>query len=577
MPHDPMRRLLRHLMRAFGAAAVVTLFVNLATLIVPIYDMILYDRILQSRNMDSLTVLSVSCALGLVIFGVLEFVRNCLYLVMGDRVARRLNIPTLAAAIAKTLDGQASAAAQAMRDLNDLRGFVTSQAAAIPLDLLWTPALLAVLFLLHPLYFAFGLGSAALLFAISVATDLATRKRLIEANQASTGAINQLAQVLRNTDLLDGMGMLPAVARRWQRRQERIGFELDRATRHGKAFAAVARTCRLTMQGGIIALGVILVIRREASPGSMMGANLIVAKLLLPFDQLVTGWRQWMFALAALRRVRQLHAQAPRRAAPAAAAALASVPALALAPTAPSGLVVDRLAFTPPGGMHPVLDDVSFDVRPGEVLAIVGPSAAGKSTLARLMVGLFAPTAGSVRLDGIEVTVWDRTAFGQAVGYVPQSVALLDGTVFDNIARMTEADPQAVVEAATQAGIHDMIGFLPQGYATRIGGTGHALSGGQRQRIALARALFGAPRFLVLDEPNANLDHLGEQALAETIATLRLRKTGVVLVTHRPALLEVADTLLVLKQGRVDRYDPTEQREAVALPAEPVLLGRAVP
>jgi ATP-binding cassette subfamily C protein len=399
-----------------------------------------------------------------------------------------------------------------------------------------------VLFLLHPVYGWFGLGCAALLFLVSLATDLVTREPLAAASTAASNSVNDLAAVLHNTDLLDGMGMLPAVARRWQRRQNRTAFALDRASRHAKAFAALAKTLRLLMQGGVISVGVVLVIKGVASPGSMMGANLIIAKLLQPFEQLVSGWRQWVFSLAALHRVRDLLAH-PRACGDAAS------------PSQVSGAVEIRsLRFIPPGRDRAVLEDISLTIAPGEVLAIVGPSAAGKSTLARMIVGLFPPSAGSVCVDGIEATAWDRTAFGRVVGYVPQSVALLDGTIFDNIARMAEADPAAVVDAAHLAGVHEMIGRLPLGYGTWVGGKGYTLSGGQRQRIALARAVFGGPRLVVMDEPNASLDQAGEEDLARTILALKSRGTGVVVVTHRPALLAVVDTLLVLKQGRVQHY-----------------------
>ena len=541
MTLDPTRRMLRELGLAYGGAAVISVFVNLALLIVPIYTLILYDRILSSRNMDTLTALSIGCIGGMILYGILEFLRSSLFLVMGDRVARRLNLPTLQAAIARTLDGQGSSAAQAMRDLNELRGFVTGAAAAIPLDLLWSPVLVFVLFLLHPLYGWFGLGCAGLLFGISLATDLVTREPLSAAATAANSSVNDLAAVLRNGDLLDGMGMLPAVARRWQSRLNRTNATLDRASRHARAFGAVAKTLRLLMQGGIISLGVVLVIRNQATPGSLMAANLIVAKLLQPFEQLVGGWRQWMFALAALRRVRAVLSHRSTRLG-------------ALVADGSGSVVIDGVSFTPPGRDRPVLEDISLTIAPGEVLAIVGPSAAGKSTLARLIVGLFPPTHGAVRVDGLDSTAWDRAAFGRVVGYVPQSVALLDGTIFDNIARMDEADPARVVEAANLARVHEMIGRLPLGYATWVGGNGYSLSGGQRQRVALARAVFGGPRLVVLDEPNANLDQAGEEDLAQAILAIKSRGTGVVVVTHRPALLAVVDTLLVLKHGRIQHH-----------------------
>jgi ATP-binding cassette subfamily C protein len=538
------RALRRDFAVAFGAAALMTLFINLGMLFVPIFDMILYDRVMTSKNMDTVTMLAIGCIVGMGIYGIIEFLRACLFMTMGDRLARRLNIPTLEAAIAASLDGATSAAAQAMRDLNELRLFVSSAACAIPLDLLWSPALFLVLFLLHPAYGVYAVVCAFLLFILSLLTDLATRRHLNAGNAANVKTLNDLANSLRHVELLDGMGMLPAVARRWQRTQAATLENLDAVTRKAKGFASVAKILRLFMQAGIIVIGVLLVLRQEASPGSMMGANLLIAKLLAPFDQLVSGWRQWCFAWGAWQRVAALLQRNAER--------QRSTPES----TGPGRLVVAGLGFTPPGAGRAVLDDVSFIVEPGEAICVVGPSGAGKSSLARLIVGVFAPTTGRILLDGHSTVAWEREDFGRQVGYVPQSIALLDGTIFENIARMRDADPAEVVAAATKAGIHDMIGRLPQGYSTYIGSSGFALSGGQRQRIALARALLDAPKLLVLDEPNSNLDHEGEKMLILAIRAAKRAGASVIVISHRLAILEAVDKVLTLKSGRVESFVP---------------------
>lgn len=544
---DLLGRIRRELVRAFAFAGIVTLFVNLGLLFVPIYDMILYDRLMQSKNMDTITILTLGVAFAMVIYGALEFCRSAIFVVMADRLARRLNLPALEAAMRKSLEGSSSVAAQAMRDLNELRLFVSGSAAAVPLDLLWTPALLLVLFLLHPAYGLYGLGCAAFLFLLSLLTDLSTREDLVRANGATAKSLNDLSAAMRNTELLDGMGMLPAVAQRWSRRQHRLLGDLQRASRRSKALATAAKTARLAMQGGIIALGTVLVLRYEASPGSMMGSNLLVAKLLLPFEQLVSGWRQWVSVLAAWGRVRDLVGDAQRRS------------GHAVPDRVEGRLALDRVSFTPTGAERPVLHDVSFAVAPGEAIGIVGPSGSGKSTLARLMVGVFTPTSGEIKIDGVSTRDWDRAALGQHAGYLPQSVSLLDGTILENIARMQDGDPAPVIAAAAQAGVHDTIGRLPEGYSTWIGGAGYALSGGQRQRVALARALYGAPKLLVLDEPNANLDHVGEQSLVETVEAAKRAGKSVVLITHRPTILAAVDRVVMLKQGRVEAIRRTEE------------------
>jgi ATP-binding cassette subfamily C protein len=536
----------RELIRAFVFAGIVTLFVNLGLLFVPIYDMILYDRVLQSKNMDTVTMLTIGVSVAMVIYGALEFCRSAIFVVMADRLARRLNLRALEAAIKKSLEGSSSVAAQAMRDLNELRLFVSGAAAAVPLDLIWTPALVAVLFLLHPAYGVYGLLCAAFLFVLSLITDLSTREDLVRANGETAKSMNDLSAALRNTELLDGMGMLPTVARRWSQRQQQTLDDLKRATRRSKALATTAKAARLAMQGGIIALGTILVLRYEATPGSMMGSNLLVAKLLLPFEQLVSGWRQWTSALAAWGRVRDLVGAAPPDS------------GHTMPDRIEGRLVLEHASFTPAGATKHLIADVSLAVEPGEAIGIVGPSGSGKSTLARLMIGIFAPTTGAIRLDGVATSEWDRTALAQHAGYLPQSISLLDGTILDNIARMQDSDPAQVIAAATQAGVHDVIGRLPEGYSTWIGGAGYALSGGQQQRVALARALFGAPKLLVLDEPNANLDHVGEQSLVETIEAAKRAGAAVVLITHRPTILAAVDRIVMIKEGRIEAILRTE-------------------
>lgn len=567
----PLRRLRTELITTFAIAGVITLFVNIGLLFVPIYDMILYDRVLQSKNMDTLAVLTIGVAVSMMIFGSLEFCRASIFVILADRVARRLNLPTLEAAIRKSLQGAASTAAQAMRDLNELRLFVSGSAATVPLDLIWTPALLVVLFMLHPAYGVFGLLCAGFLFLLSLITDLSTRAELVRANGETAKGLNDLSAALRHTELLDGMGMLPDVARRWNRRQGATLDHLRRTTRRSKALMSVARTSRLLMQGGIIALGTILVLHGEASPGSMMGANLLIAKLLQPFELLVVGWRQWISALSAWCRVRDLLGEPKRGSGEARPDQIAG------------RLTLEHVSFTPPGAAKPVLEDISFAIEPGEAVGVVGPSGSGKSSLARLIVGVFTPSAGEISLGGIPLASWDRTALGRHVGYLPQAIALLDGTVLDNIARMQEGEPLHVIEAATAAGIHDLIGRLPEGYSTWIGGTGYALSGGQQQRVALARALFARPKLLVLDEPNSNLDHIGEEALVETIVSAKRRGAAVLLITHRPNVLAAVDKVVVIEGGRITRivsaddYFATIETRIEAPKPDPRLPGRLVP
>ena len=557
-----LNRLRAELVGALAAAAVVTVFVNLGLLIVPIYDIILYDRVMPSRSLDTVAMLTVICVLGMALYGAIEYCRGLIFVVIADRIARRLNIPALQAAIGRSLGGDSAMAGQALRDLNELRLFASGPAAITPLDLLWTPVLAGVLFLLHPHYGIFALFCAASLIALSVLTDVATRHDLMRGNDSEAADLNQLAAALRHNELIDGLGLLPDLTRRWLRRQRTQAIRTAAAARRAKRLLAVARAARLAMQAGVMALGVILVLRHEASPGSVLGAGLLIARLLSPFESLLGAWRQWVSATAAWRRTGALltgmQAEPPRN----------------LPERIEGRLVVDRVSFRPTPDAAPILQDVSLTIAPGEAVALTGPSGAGKSTLARLVVGLFAPTAGSVCLDGIPVTDWAREEFGRHIGYLPQAIGLLDGSVLDNIARMQADDPAFAVEAAARAGVHELIGRLPEGYATWIGDTSPALSGGQRQRVALARALYGDPRLLVLDEPNSNLDHDGEQALILAIEAARRRGAAVLLITHRTAVLAAMDRVLELREGRIvplaDPESKSAGRAARALDTAPI-------
>lgn len=554
--HDLLHALRRRFVQGLLYAAFLSFFLNLLQLTVPIYMLQLYDRVLSSQSLDTLVALTVIAVGGLTVAGILDFIRARVYAVLGDGLARRLNVPALQAAVMETLRRRSAHTQQAIRDLNDLRLFVTGNAISVPLDALWVPLFLAVLFLLHPAYGLVALAAAAVLVAFGLAAELASRRPLAAANEAAAQSFAEIGAAVRHAEVIEAMGMLPALARRWERAQNRMLVLLNQGSTSARALASASRSARLGMQIAILATGAVLVIEREATPGSMIAASIIMGRMLLPFEQLVDGWRQWVFALSALRRVRELLSKGDggRQTMP--------------LPRPEGRLVVDRLVFVPPGHDRPVLKGISFALEPGEVLGVIGPSAAGKSTLARLLVGIWPPTAGGVYLDGHSVYQWERANFGQYVGYLPQSVSLLDGTIRENIARLTEADPHEVVAAARRADVHEMIGRLPFGYDTEIGDGGYGLSGGQRQRIALARALFGDPCLIVLDEPNANLDHDGEQALLKAIAEAKQRGATVVLIAHRPSIIQVVDKLLVLKDGAIDQFGPrTDIIQSVTGPA----------
>jgi ATP-binding cassette subfamily C protein len=532
-------------------AGVLSGVINLMQLTVPLYMLQVHDRVINSGSIDTLVMLAVIAVAALVLFGILDFVRALTFQVMGAIVLRRLNLPVLEASVAASMGRAGGRAGQAIRDLNDIRGFIAGSAIGVPLEAVWCPLFLAVLFAFHPVFGLVALVSAAALVTLSLVSDVLTRRALNRANEASIDGAAEVAASLRHAEAIEAMGMMPALARRWRGAQLRTLDLLDIGSRRGRAMASVTRVWRYLMQMAAISAGAVLAIQHEVTPGTMVAASIIMGRMLLPFDTMVDGWRQWVLAMAAWRRVRELlETEAPNR---------ETTPT----PRTQGTLRVDRVVYAPAGSEVPVLKGLSFELEPGEVLGIVGPSAAGKSTLARLLVGVIKPTTGGVYLDGHNVYLWERGSFGDMVGYLPQSVSLLDGTLRDNIARMREGeDPRLVLDAARMADVHDLVGRLPLGYDTVIGEGGYGLSGGQRQRVALARAVYGRPRLLVLDEPNASLDAEGERALMRAIEAMRADGAIVVLIAHRPSIMQVADKLLVLQDGRAAQFGP---RGAVAV------------
>jgi len=544
-PADP-RTLARDGRRVFVAgiiyAALLSGVITVLQLTVPLFMIQVHDRVVNSRSYDTLTMLILLAGGALILYGVLEFIRAVTFQAVAGEMIRRLNLPVIRSALSASLETGSSRATQALRDLSELRAFLTSSAMAAPMEALWCPIFLVVMFLLHPLYGLLGVVSVVVMFAMSLLSDLSTRSLLKEANGANIENIARIGSTLRHAEAIEAMGMLPALARRWCAGQHDAADLLNAGYVRGRGLHAAARVVRLGLQVAALSLGAALVIEEATSPGAMIGATIILSRLLGPVDSLTDNWRSWVFAMASWGRIRELLETS------------ASARETAPTPRCEGNLEVERLIYAAPGSEVPILKGLTFSLSPGEVLGIVGPSAAGKSTLARLLVGVVRPTAGGVFLGGHNVFLWERGSFGDMVGYLPQSVSLLDGTVRDNIARMRDSDPREVIAAARAAGVHEMIGRMPLGYDTPVGDGRFTLSGGQKQRIALARALYGRPRLLVLDEPNANLDAEGEQALMAAIDAVRRDRGIVVMIAHRPAIMECADKLLVLQDGRIAQF-----------------------
>jgi ATP-binding cassette subfamily C exporter for protease/lipase/ATP-binding cassette subfamily C protein EexD len=431
-----------------------------------------------------------------------------------------------------------------MRDVGSLRALFAANGLIAIFDTPWVVVYVLVIWMFHP---SLGIGaalSALLMLGLAWLNDRFSRSALENLQKEGRRGSHYVESSLRNAEVLQALGMTQRLLARWRTQQTRIAALQTSASRSTVAFTALTKSVRQTIQIAMLSLGAWLVLTQEASGGIMIATSILLGKAVQPVEQLVASWKVLTEARAAYRRLAELAKEFE-----------GGEPRVSL-PVPEGRLAAESLSYRPPGAETQVLSNIVFALAPGEALAIVGPSAAGKSTLARLLTGVWAPSTGHVRLDGVDVAYWPREQLGPQIGYVPQDVELFDGTVADNIARLDKVDSEQVVAAAQRANAHDMILTLPQGYDTPVGEQGSRLSPGQRQRIALARALYGKPQLVVLDEPNSNLDGAGEAALAHSLGGLRNAGVTTVVITHRPSLIAHVDKIMVLGAGRIQQFGP---------------------
>jgi ATP-binding cassette subfamily C protein/ATP-binding cassette subfamily C exporter for protease/lipase/ATP-binding cassette subfamily C protein EexD len=538
---DPWRSALRGLGGGLAAALLSSFALNLLMLAVPLYSQQLFDRVLGSGHVETLVLLSLVTGLALATLGLFEMVRASLLARTASRFEQVLARPVVEAAARR--GGPASSG---LRDLAQLRAALTGPAATALFDAPWLPAALLGVWILHPRLAALTAASAATLTLLAVLNDLLTRPPQRRAGRAQLEAQELADALARKAEAARAMGMVDALADRIGRLHGASLAAQQSAAERGGVVMGLTRAVRLAVQSGVMGLGAWLVLGDQLTPGAMLAASILVSKALAPVEQMVGAWRTVNSGRESWARLREVLAGDGR------SADCVDLPA-------PLGrLTVEDVDVRTADG-RALLHGLTFALERGECLAVVGPSGAGKSTLCRLLTGVVAPDAGSVRLDAASLAHYPPAALGRHVGYLPQEAMLFAGTVAENVARMAPAaEGRDVVRAAQHAGAHEMVLRLPDGYATRLADGGAPLSGGQRQRIGLARALFGEPRLVVLDEPNANLDAEGEAALMATIGRLKEAGATVVVVTHRPQALRQADRVLVLERGGVARFGPRD-------------------
>jgi len=538
---------LTHYKGGFWGIGLFSAIINLLMLAPALYMLQVYDRVLPSSNMMTLAMLTLMM-LGLYLFmGLLEWVRSAVVIRLGTQMDMRLNQRIYNAAFESNLKNGSQMASQALGDLTALRQFATGNALFAFFDAPWFPLYLLVIFMLHPWLGMLALGGAILLVLLAWLNHAVSRQPLAKAALVTHQATQQASINLRNADAIEAMGMLEAMRQRWLIQHNRFLWFQNLASDKTSTVTALSKGTRLALQSLMLGLGALLAVQGQITPGMMIAGSILVGRVLSPIDQLIAVWKQWTHARLAYQRLNQLLAENPVRIAQ-------------MALPAPQGhLQVEQLSACLPGSQTPILSQINFALAPGDVLGILGPSGCGKSTLARLLVGIFAPTSGKVRLDGAELQRWDKAQLGPFIGYLPQDIQLFAGSIAQNIARFGSADGEKIVAAAKLAGVHELILNLPQGYDTHLGEGGSGLSGGQKQRVALARAVYGNPKLLVLDEPNANLDEVGEQALLSAIKQLQALGSTLVMITHKPALLTCANQLLILRDGQMQNFGPADK------------------
>jgi ATP-binding cassette subfamily C protein/ATP-binding cassette subfamily C protein EexD len=538
----------------FVSLAVFSFFINLLILTSPLYMLQIYDRVLGSSRVETLLFLTLIACVAIMVMGALEWLRGRTLARISRWLGRKLAPEMIAASLAGTSYGL-SLGAQPLRDLSTVRNFLGTPGVNALFDAPWMPIFLAIVWFLHPWIGILGVVAAIILFLTALLNELLSRSLLKRASQAAIQSTQRADSVLRNADVFHAMGMLPGFLRTWAQREEAVHDLQVRAADRNAAIVGFSKFFRVFVQTAVLGLGAYLVLHDEMTPGAMIAGSILIGRALAPVDQAIAVWKSMVSARDAYDRLKRLFERLP-------------TDAERMALPVPRGrLSCEGVIFIPRGREQPVLNGVTFVIEPGEALGIIGPSAAGKSTLAKILVGTWQPTRGRARLDGADLFAWPSEQLGPYIGYLPQDVELFGGTVRDNIARLSsDYDPQSVVDAAVTAGVHDIIVRLPNGYETEIGDGGSFLSGGQRQRIGLARALYGRPRLIVLDEPNASLDSEGEEGLVAAIQSAKGWGATVVIVAHQPRILRPVDKLLLLREGRLEMFGPRDEVLAKLLP-----------
>ena len=541
-----MQKFLNSCRYFFGYAFFFSMFVNVLQLTFSIYMLQVYDKVLTSYNLSTLTVITVAAVIALVVMALLEWIRSRLLVRAGIEFDHMLSRDVLKLNLqgAGAPSGGPSAQGGSLRDVQILRNFLGGNAVFAFFDAPWMPIYFALIFILHPSLGWVAVGGGLLVLVLGLLTERLTRRRLEAATHLNAQSFNLTGAAMRNASIVRSMGMIGNVTARWGKVNDLIIRLQTRASRSAGLIHAISKSLRVGLQVLIYAVGAYLTVMHESTAGVMIAASIVMGRALAPIDQAMATYKQSVDARGAYQRLKALLEAPPAQ------------PAMDL-PDPAGELTAENLYFAV--GERPIIKGISFRMPAGQSLAIIGPSAAGKSTLCKLLLNIWQPTSGKVRIDRADMASWDSEKLGPFLGYLPQDVELFSGSVAENIARLGEVDSAGVIRAARLAGVHEMILALPKGYDTQIGDQGAALSGGQRQRIGLARALYGDPRVIVLDEPNSNLDEEGEASLAQAVLNLKRQQATLILVTHKASILSIVDNIMMVQDGQIALCGPRQE------------------
>ena len=544
---NPVQTAWASLRKGFVAVAVFSLFLNLLMLAGPLYMLQVYDRVLTSQNIDTLIALTLLLVGVFVVIASLDLMRMRILGRLAARFEMAVGAPVLGAAMRRRVQGESEAGENLVEDVNGFREFISGTTLTAFFDAPWIPIYLLVLYVLHPLLGLMGLAGAITLTIMALINNSRAQKPMQQASQARGRSDALFNTGDRNAELVHALGMKSDLVRRWTALQIEAHKQKTRVADRIASFSVLSKTIRMGLQSAILGLGAALAITGESTAGVMIAATIVLARALSPIDQLIGQWRTFLAARGSYAKIKTLTEE------------FAEAPPNLNLPRAFKSLEVKIAQAGPPRAINATIRNIDFSLSAGDVVAIIGHSGSGKTTLGKMMAGIWHPQRGEVLLDGSPMSKWNHEDLGKQIGYLPQDVELFDGTIRENIARFSVAiDDTEVLRAAREAGVHEMISALPDGYETRIG-RGFFLSGGQRQRLALARALYGDPFVLVLDEPNSDLDSEGDQALRDAILAAQARGSIAIVMTHRPATLQAVNKVMVMRNGSQTQFGDKDE------------------